>query len=106
MATAIRHQLFALVTSAILLGCSTTVPTSGSLQSNPTGSSAPFRAVGYVTPAADLDAIDFSALTHINYAFLIPRANRTTRPFSAPNHLRRLVSLAPALGVRVLIAAP
>jgi len=104
MATAIRHQLFALVTSAILLGCSTTVPTSGSLQSNPTGSSAPFRAVGYVTPAADLDAIDFSALTHINYAFLIPRANGTTRPFSAPNHLRRLVSLAHAHGVRVLIA--
>jgi GH18 family chitinase len=59
--------------------------------------------VGYITPAANIDAIDFSLLTHINYAFLIPRANGTTRPFGAPSHLRAVVAQAKKHGVKVLI---
>ena len=48
--------------------------------------------------------MDFSLLTHINYSFLIPRANGTTRPFGAPNHLRAVVAQAKKHDVKVLIA--
>ena len=64
----------------------------------------PFKVVGYITPAANIDAIDFSLLTHVNYSFLIPRANGTTRPFGAPNHLRAVVAEAKKHDVKVLIA--
>ena len=94
----------ALLLSSALVGCSAAVVPSASLSPTPAPLAEPFKVVGYVTPAANLDAIDFSLLTHINYAFLIPRANGTTRPFGAPNHLRKLVTLAHAQGVKVLIA--
>jgi chitinase len=103
MQTLIR-AVGALLLSAALVGCSLPVAPSSSVSPTPAPLTDPFKVVGYVTPAANLDAIDFSLLTHINYAFLIPRANGTTRPFGAPNHLRKLVALAHAHGVKVLIA--
>lgn len=93
-----------LLLAITLIACSGAEAPSASASPAPEPLSEPFKVVGYVTPAANLDAIDFSILTHINYAFLIPRANGTTRPFGAPNHLRRLVELARAEGVKVLIA--
>ena len=88
----------------VLAGCSVAVGPRVSPSSLPSARSEPFKVVGYVTPAANIDAIDFSLLTHINYAFLIPRANGTTRPFGAPSHLRAVVAQAKKHGVKVLIA--
>jgi len=86
----------ALALALVLIGCSVAVA--------PTARTQPFKVVGYVTPAANIAAIDFSLLTHINYSFLIPRANGTTRPFGAPNHLRAVVAQAKKYDVKVLIA--
>ena len=93
-----------LLLALALVGCSTTVAPGESANTSPTERTQPFKVVGYVTPAVNIDAIDFALLTHINYAFLIPRANGTLRPFGAPNHLRQLVELAHAQGVKVLAA--
>ena len=86
----------ALALAIVLIGCSVAVA--------PTARTQPFKVVSYVTPAANIAAIDFSLLTHINYSFLIPRANGTTRPFGAPNHLRAVVAQAKKHDVKVLIA--
>jgi chitinase len=88
----------------VLIGCSVAVTPTASPSPTPVARTQPFKVVGYVTPAANIDAIDFSLLTHINYSFLIPRANGTTRPFGAPNHLRRVVAEAKKYDVKVLIA--
>ena len=88
----------------VLIGCSVAVAPTESPSPSPTVRAQPFKVVGYVTPAANVNAIDFSLLTHINYSFLIPRANGTTRPFGAPNHLRAVVAQAKKHDVKVLIA--
>lgn len=90
--------------SLALIGCSVAVAPTASPSSTPIARTQPFKVVGYVTPAANIDAIDFSLLTHINYSFLIPRANGTIRPFGAPNHLRAVVAQAKKHDVKVLIA--
>jgi len=92
------------VLALVLIGCSVAVTPTASPSPTPVARTQPFKVVGYVTPAANIDAIDFSLLTHINYSFLIPRANGTTRPFGAPNHLRRVVAEAKKHDVKVLIA--
>ena len=94
----------AVALALVLIGCSVAVTPTTSPSPTPVGRTQPFKVVGYVTPAANIDAIDFSLLTHINYSFLIPRANGTTRPFGAPNHLRKVVAQAKKHGVKVLIA--
>ena len=92
------------VLALVLIGCSVAVTPTASPSPTPVARTQPFKVVGYVTPAANIDAIDFSLLTHINYSFLIPRANGTTRPFGAPNHLRKVVAQAKKHDVKVLIA--
>jgi len=87
-----------------LAGCSVVVAPNESASPTQIQRTQPFKVVGYVSPAADINEIDFSLLTHINYAFLIPRSNGTIRPFSAPNHLRKVVTQAKRHGVKVLIA--
>ncbi|NBW31119.1 MAG: hypothetical protein EBR48_00445 [bacterium] len=88
----------------VISGCSIAVTPTASPSPTPVARTEPFKVVGYITPAANIDAIDFSLLTHVNYSFLIPRANGTTRPFGAPNHLRKVVAQANKHGVKVLIA--
>jgi len=99
-----RAAWCAALITIVLIGCSAASTPSGSPHPSPLVRTEPFKVVGYVTPAANIEAIDFSLLTHINYAFLIPRANGTTRPFGAPNHLRAVVAEAKKHGVKVLIA--
>jgi len=94
----------AVALALVLIGCSVAGTPVESPSPPPVARTEPFKVVGYVTPAANIDAIDFSLLTHINYSFLIPRANGTTRPFGAPNHLRKVVTQAKKHGVKVLIA--
>ena len=99
-----RATWSATVLVLVLIGCSVAVAPTESPSPSPTVRAQPFKVVGYVTPAANVNAIDFSLLTHINYSFLIPRANGTTRPFGAPNHLRAVVAQAKKHDVKVLIA--
>ena len=94
----------AVALALVLIGCSVAVTPTASPSPTPVARTQPFKVVGYVTPAANIAAIDFSLLTHINYSFLIPRANGTTRPFGAPNHLRAVVAQAKKHDVKVLIA--
>lgn len=100
----VRTTWGALALALVLIGCSAAVAPTVSPSPTPLARTQPFKVVGYVTPAANIDAIDFSLLTHINYSFLIPRANGTTRPFGAPNHLRKVVAQAQKHDVKVLIA--
>ena len=100
----VRATWSAVALALVLIGCSVAVTPTVSPSSTPIARAQPFKVVGYVTPAANIAAIDFSLLTHINYSFLIPRANGTTRPFGAPNHLRAVVAQAKKHDVKVLIA--
>ena len=100
----VRATWSTVLLALVLIGCSAAVTPTASPSPTPIARTQPFKVVGYVTPAANIDAIDFSLLTHINYSFLIPRANGTTRPFGAPNHLRKVVAQAQKHDVKVLIA--
>jgi len=100
----VRATSSAVALALLLIGCSVAITPTASPSPTPIARTQPFKVVGYVTPAANIDAIDFSLLTHINYSFLIPRANGTTRPFGAPKHLRRVVAEAKKHDVKVLIA--
>lgn len=100
----VRATWSTVLLALVLIGCSAAVAPTVSPSPTPLVRTEPFKVVGYVTPAANIDAIDFSLLTHINYSFLIPRANGTTRPFGAPNHLRKVVAQAQKHDVKVLIA--
>lgn len=100
----IRATWSAVTLALLLVGCSVSVDPTASPSATTVARTQPFKVVGYMTPAANIDAIDFSLLTHINYSFLIPRANGTTRPFGAPNHLRKVVVEAKKHDVKVLIA--
>ena len=100
----VRATWSTVLLALVLIGCSAAVAPTASPSPTPLARTQPFKVVGYVTPAANIDAIDFSLLTHINYSFLIPRANGTTRPFGAPNHLRKVVAQAQKHDVKVLIA--
>jgi chitinase len=104
MRRVMRATWSAVILALVLIGCSAAAVPTESPSPTSVARTQPFKVVGYVTPAANIDAIDFSLLTHINYSFLIPRANGTTRPFGAPNHLRKVVAQAKKYDVKVLIA--
>ncbi|MBX0288926.1 carbohydrate-binding protein [Hymenobacter sp. HSC-4F20] len=66
---------------------------------------AQFRVIGYVPSwAGDVNAVQYSKLTHINYAFLLPTATGGLQPIENPAKLQSLVSAAHANGVKVLIS--
>ncbi len=104
MARFARPTWSAVTLALVLFGCSGAAAPTASPSPTPIARTGSFKVVGYVTAAANIEAIDFSILTHINYSFLIPRANGTTRPFGAPNHLRTVVARAKEHDVKVLIA--
>ena len=64
----------------------------------------PFRIIGYVTQAANVETIPFEQITHINYAFLIPKADGTFEMLPNGWKLEKLVSLAHDNNVKVLIS--
>lgn len=57
-----------------------------------------------MTAAAVVDVIDFSRLTHVNYAFLLPKRSGELKPFGSPTQLRRVVEQAHTAGTKVLIS--
>ncbi|WP_237706539.1 glycosyl hydrolase family 18 protein [Kribbella flavida] len=64
-----------------------------------------FRSVGYMPSwSGDVNSIQYSKLTHINYAFALPNANGTLQAIPSPSKLNSLVSLGHANGVKVSLA--
>jgi chitodextrinase len=54
--------------------------------------------------SGDVNAVQYSKLTHINYAFVLPTASGGLQSVENPGKLQSLVSLAHANGVKVLIS--
>jgi len=64
-----------------------------------------FKVVGYLpTWAGNVSQIQFSKLTHINYAFLIPTSSGGYQPIEDPGKLSSMVTAAHAAGVKALIS--
>jgi len=64
-----------------------------------------FKVVGYLpTWGGNVSDVQFSKLTHVNYAFLIPTASGSYQPIENPSKLQSLVSAAHAQGVKVIIS--
>src|ERR1700722_4270025 len=64
-----------------------------------------FKVVGYETSwDGTVSAIQFSKLTHINYAFLAPNTNGSLQAVPDASKLQSLVSAGHAAGVKVLIS--
>lgn len=63
------------------------------------------RIVGYMPYwAGDANLIQYSKLTHINYAFALPNADGSIKPISEVAKLQTIVTRAHAAGAKVLIA--
>jgi GH18 family chitinase len=66
---------------------------------------APFKVIGYVPSwAGEVSQIDFSRLTHVNYAFALPNSNGTLRAIENTGKLQSLVTAAHARGVKVSLS--
>jgi GH18 family chitinase len=64
-----------------------------------------FKVIGYLPSwAGSVSSIQFSKLTHINYAFLLPTASGGYQAIDNPSKLSSMVSSAHANGVRALIS--
>ena len=64
-----------------------------------------FKVIGYYPcwEPDKLDKIDFSVLTHINYAFVIPTVEGTLLPLRHPETAAELIQRAHASGTRVML---
>lgn len=66
---------------------------------------APFRVIGYMPSwAGNVNQVQYSKLTHINYAFLLPTSTGGLQAIDNPAKLQSLVSTAHANNVKVLIS--
>lgn len=64
-----------------------------------------FRVVGYMPSwAGAVSDIQFSKLTHVNYAFILPNSNGTLQAVPGSSKLSSLVSAGHSAGIKVLIA--
>ncbi|MEU6205216.1 glycosyl hydrolase family 18 protein [Micromonospora musae] len=64
-----------------------------------------FKSVGYMPSwSGNVSSVQYSKLTHINYAFVLPNNNGTLRAVENPSKLSQLVSLSHANNVKVSIA--
>ena len=88
-----RVSSLLLACALLLIGCTPTQPRSTT-----------FRLVAYVTHSLPLASIEFSHLTHVNFAFMKPNADGSIRPLGAIGKLDRIVAAAKPYGVKVLIA--
>jgi|GEM_PF-1999518 len=67
--------------------------------------SAAFKVVGYEPSwQGSVSSIQFSKLTHVNYAFVLPNANGTLQALDNPSKLQSLVTSAHNAGVKVSIS--
>jgi GH18 family chitinase len=109
-----RLLLLAVLFISLGVGCrpapaaTPTSPPATAAPAEPASTGAPqnaFRIVGYVTDGdTSVGQIQFDKLTHINYAFIIPRADGTFGDVKNPWKLNDVVAQAHARGVKVLIS--
>ncbi len=63
------------------------------------------KVVGYMPSwSGDVNAIQYSKLTHVNYSFVLPNSDGSLQAVPNPAKLQNLVSLGHANGVKVQIA--
>ncbi|WP_375417134.1 glycosyl hydrolase family 18 protein [uncultured Hymenobacter sp.] len=66
---------------------------------------AQFKVVGYLPSwNGEVSGVQFSKLTHVNYAFLLPNGDGSLKPIENPAKLQSLVSTAHANNVKVIIS--
>src|SRR6185436_5816917 len=76
-----------------------------SLAARPVAEALNYKIVGYMPSWAGLvSEMQFTKLTHVNYAFVIPNGDGSLGPVDNPSKLTSLVSSAHANGVKVLIS--
>lgn len=64
-----------------------------------------FKVVGYLTPwEGDITQLDYTTLTHINYAFAIPTLKGGLNPIDSVTRLQALVALAHQKNVKVILS--
>lgn len=63
-----------------------------------------FKVIGYFPEWGTVSRVQFTKLTHINYAFAMPNTDGTIKQIDDAGKLRELVSGGHAKGVKVLIA--
>ncbi|HEY2981031.1 MAG TPA: glycosyl hydrolase family 18 protein [Anaerolineales bacterium] len=95
--------LLCLCLVAVLLAFCAPAPSAAPTMS-PTTPAPDFIILAYATDALVVEAIPFSELTHINYAFLIPNADGTFAPLANAWKLRKLIETAHSHSVRVCIS--
>jgi len=64
----------------------------------------PFRIVAYVTDAVIPQIIPYDQLTHINYAFVIPKADGSLQPLANSWKIAQVITSAHTKNVKVLIS--
>ena len=68
-------------------------------------SASDFKVVGYLPSwAGDVSAVQFSKLTHVNYAFILPNASGSLQALDNPSKLQALVTAGHAANVKVMIS--
>jgi GH18 family chitinase len=95
--------LFLLGAVPILSACESQAGTAPGVLT-PEISPKPFWVIGYVTQAVVVETIPFDQLTHINYAFLIPKSDGTFETLPNAWKLEKVVQNAHQHEVRVLIS--
>src|SRR5882724_2771274 len=66
---------------------------------------AQFKVVGYMPSwAGSVSAVQYSKLTHINYAFLLPNSDGSLQAIDNASKLQSLISTAHSNGVKVQIS--
>jgi chitinase len=88
-----------LVAATLATGLSITAPAAAAALPNG------FRSVGYMPSwSGSVNNIQYTKLTHINYAFALPNANGTLQAIEAPSKLTSLVSRGHSNNVKVSLA--
>ncbi|MEV6370992.1 glycoside hydrolase family 18 [Micromonospora sp. WP24] len=96
--SALAAGLLALATVGATLALSPATAEAAVLPNN-------FKSVGYMPSwSGNVSSVQYSKLTHINYAFVLPNNNGTLRAVENPSKLSQLVSLSHANNVKVSIA--
>ncbi|MEU4679327.1 glycosyl hydrolase family 18 protein [Micromonospora sp. NPDC023737] len=96
--SALAAGLLALTTVGATLALSPATASAAVLPNN-------FKSVGYMPSwSGNVTSVQYSKLTHINYAFVLPNSNGTLRAVENPSKLSQLVSLGHSNNVKVSIA--
>lgn len=96
-----RWGAVALAAATAAAAAVTVVPTPAAATVLPNG----FRSIGYLPSwSGSVNSVQYTKLTHINYAFVLPNSNGTLQAVPDPGKLSSLVSLAHGNGVKVSLS--